>query len=449
MRISTSQLYSSGTAGIERKQDQLLKLQNQLSTGRRLLTPADDPVAAARTLGLTQAKEIEGQYARNQADATDRLRLVDSQLTALTDLLQSVRSRVVQAGNTVLSDSDRQAIASELAARFDEMLGIANSRSAEGEYLFSGYQGASQPFARSAALPPATTGLVGYSGDDGERLLQVGASRQLATNVTGSELFMDIRAGNGSFATAASGNGGLANQGTGLIEAGSVLDREKWVTALDGGFPWQGSSNRELQIRFSSVAGVSNYQLFDVSTTPPPAATVSPLAVSPVLPFTPGQAIPLITTSQPPAPPVSTDFGAQVVINGSPAAGDSFAVTPSVNKSVFQTMQEMIDLLRTPLSSSVARMAYSGQLQAHLGNVDQALVNVAEVQASVGTRLQTLENLSNNSAAFDIQYQQSLSDLVDLDYVKAISDFTREQVTLEAAQKSFATISGLSLFKYI
>jgi flagellar hook-associated protein 3 FlgL len=434
MRISTSQIYGTGVLGIERNQNELLKLQNQISSGRRMLTPADDPIASAKALTVAQSREVAAQYARNQGDASDRLGLVDSQLSALTDVLQSVRERAVQAGNTVLADSDRQAIASELEVRLEEMLGIANGRSAEGDYLFSGYQGNTQPFVRSPAAAPPGTLSVSHSGDDGERLLQVGASRQMAVNVTGSDLFMNVRAGNGIFSTAASGNAGSPNQGSGIVEAGSVLDHQKWQSALNS-FPWNGPSNRELQVRFSAPGF---YRLFDMSTPGGPT-DVSGADI----PFASGQVIPLVTTLP------AADFGAQVVINGAPAAGDTFTITPSTNKSVFQTMQDLIDLLHAPIGSPAARTAFSGQLGGHLTNLDQAMANVSRVHASVGARMQELDALSSNAAAVDIQYQQTLSELQDLDYVKAISDFTRQQVSLEAAQKSFVQISGLSLFNYI
>lgn len=446
MRVSTSQIYDAAVLGMERNQSQLVKLQNQISSGRRMLTPADDPVAATRALVITQSREVAAQYAKNQGAASDRLGLVDSQLSAVTDLLQNVRSRVVQAGNTVLSDSDRQAIAVEIEERFEELLGIANSRSAEGDYLFSGYQSETKPFALSAAQ--ATTASVSYYGDDGERLLQVAASQQMAGSVAGSELFMNIREGNGTFTTAA-GGGAAANQGSGIIDGGSVLDHQQWQRAVSSTFLWQGTSNRSLQIVFSSPGGVSSYQLFDMSTSAPPATPLPPQAVSDVTPFVPGQAIPLLTKAQPPAAPLVTDFGAQVVIEGAPAAGDRFSITQGGNKSAFQTMLEVVDLLRSPLESSSARTAYSGELAGHLSNLDQVQANVSRVQSSVGARLQALDALSNNAAAVDIQYQQTLSDLQDLDYAKAISDFTRQQIGLEAAQKSFVTISGLSLFNHL
>ncbi len=241
MRISSSQIYDIGLRNMGRNQSQLARLQDQLSTGRRMLTPADDPIAAAQALTLTQSKEVATQYVANQLDARDKLRLADTQLGSLTHVLQGVRSRLVQAGSTILSDSDRQAMAGELSASMEEILGLANSRTPAGEYLFSGYQGEVVPFVRSAASASAgATPQIAYLGDDGQRLVQVASSQTMATNVAGSELLMNIREGNGSFATAATGNSaGIANQGSGMIDIGSVLDMQKWQSALEGGFPWQ------------------------------------------------------------------------------------------------------------------------------------------------------------------------------------------------------------------
>ncbi|WP_186411112.1 flagellar hook-associated protein FlgL, partial [Candidatus Propionivibrio aalborgensis] len=239
MRISTNQIYDAGALGIQRNQSALYKLQNQLSSGRRVLTPEDDPVAAAQALIVTQTRDVNAQHIKNQGNASGQLGLLDNQLSSLTDLLQNVRERVIQAGNTgTLTNSDRQTIATELESRLGEMLGIANSRNGSGDYLFSGYQGATLPFAIDAsqsAVPPASTSPVGYFGDDGERLLQVSSSRQLAVNVAGSDVFMSAKGGNGTFATSTGGNiGGGINQGTAAIDQGSVLDQQKWQVAVNG-----------------------------------------------------------------------------------------------------------------------------------------------------------------------------------------------------------------------
>lgn len=441
MRISTSQIFDAGTLGIQRNQFDLFKLQNQLSSGRRVLSPADDPVAAAQALIVTQSKEVNSQYLSNQKDASNQLGLVDNQLSALTNLIQNVRERVVQAGNTTLSNADRQSIASELEARLGELQGIANSQNGSGDYLFSGYQGATLPFAingSGAVVPPATTPPFAYAGDDGERLLQVGASRQIGVNVAGSDLFMNIKNGNGTFVTAAAGNvaGGI-NQGAATIDAGSVLDSAQWSSALNG-FAWSAPANPSLQIRFSVTAGATTYRLYDVSVPG------TPVAVTAANPYTPGQAIPLTATAP------AQNFGAQVVVSGQPSDNDTFTIKPSSNQSLFQTLQNLVGALRTPVGgANNTTTQFSSDLGAQLLNLDRSLDNVSRVQSNVGTRMRELDSLTSTAEDVDVQYQSALSGLQDLDYAAAISDFTKKQMQLEAAQKSFAQISNLGLFSYL
>ena len=445
MRISTSQIYDAGSLNIQRNQASLFKLQNQLSTGRRVLTPEDDPVAAAQALLVTQAKEMNAQQTTNQANAESQLGLVDSQLSSLVDLIQNVRDRVLQAGNTTLGASDRQSIATELEARFGELLGIANAQNGSGDYLFSGYQGATKPFAINASLSavsPATTAPVGYYGDDGERLLQVSSSRVMPINVAGSDVFMSAKQGNGTFAVKTGGNtaGGI-NQGSATADSGSVRDLQKWQQAVNS-YGWSNASNPSIQVRFSVAAGATTYQLYDVSV---PA---SPVAMSAATAYTPGQAIPLASTNPPAA--TATNFGSQFVVQGAPADGDTFSVAPSANQSLFQTMQSLIGILKSPVgSSSYTNSEYSNALGQQLANLDQAMDSVSRVQATVGTRMLELDSLGEAASDLNLQYQTTLSGLQDLDYAKAISDFTMQQTYLEAAQKSFAQISGLSLFNYL
>lgn len=448
MRISTSQIFSAGTQGIQRNQQGLFTLQNQLSTGRRVLTPADDPVAAAQALVVTQSKEVVAQYAENQDTARSQLGLVEGTLSALSDLVQNVRERVVQAGNTTLTGNDRAYIATELEARFAELLGLANTVDGAGMFLFSGYQGMTRPFAIDTAQPasyPATVSPVGYAGDDGERLLQVGASRQMAMNLSGNDVFMGIRSGNGTFVA---GVGGVSsagvpavpatiNQGSATIDAGSLRDQQKWQAALadypSGGF----------RIEFSVSAGVTTYQIYDGAN--------NALLAPPAAPYTPGQVIRLQQTQT--SPPLATqpaDLGVEVVIQGQPANGDSFTVAPSSDQSLFQTVQNLIGVLRTPVGSTAfTNTELSNRLGAELTNLDRALDTISANRADVGTRLKELDSLSSIAEDLDLQYATTLSDLQDLDYAAAISDFTKKQLQLEAAQKSFAQISQLSLFNFL
>ncbi len=452
MRISTSQIFDSGALGIQNGQGAWFKLQNQLSSGRKVLTPKDDPVAAAQALVVTQSRDVNSQFMVNQGQAKSQLGLVDSQLTAVVQSLHNVREKVVQAGNTTLTQSDRDAIAKELESRLSELMGIANTDNGAGEFLFSGYRGGVLPFAvdaSSAIVSPATTPPVGYFGDDGERLLQVSSSRQMAVSAAGSDVFMDIKQGNGAFVSVAAGNlGGGINQGSGIIDGGSVTDLQQWQQALNS-FVWSNSASPAIQVQFAVAAplvsggppGATTYQLFDASGAVPVPMT-DPVA------FTSGQAISIASTSPPAAS--ATGFGSHVVVKGQPGNGDTFSIKPSTNQSLFQTMQSLIGVLRNPVGSTTnTATQYSNDLGAQLTNLDQAFDNISRVQSSIGTRLQEIDSLSSAASDSDIQYQSTLSDLQDLDYTKAISDFIKQQTSLEAAQKSFAQISGMSLFNYL
>ena len=95
--LKIAQIFDSGFKGINRNQYEVFRLQNQLSTGRRVLTPQDDPIAAAQALVLTQAQSVAEQHLTNQEDAQNKLGVAENQLNALGDLLQNVREKLVQA----------------------------------------------------------------------------------------------------------------------------------------------------------------------------------------------------------------------------------------------------------------------------------------------------------------------------------------------------------------
>lgn len=298
MRVSTSTLYDQGVRSMLQQQDSLFRLQQHLSTGKRIMTPSDDPIGAARAHELAQSLSLNTQYTDNRHRAADSLQQVDSTLGSVSNLIQSVRTMAVAAGNPAFSDSERQMMAIELRGHFDELLGLANTKDEQGNYLFSGFQGNTRPFEQTANG-------VEYKGDQGQRLIQVSSSRQLPVSETGEAVF-----------------------------------------GPDG-------------------------------------------------------------------------------------------------SNMFQTIDGFIDALET--SGGMPDGAVSAALQ----ELDSALDNVLTKRAAVGSRLQEIDALQQIGEDTAIQYQQSLSRLQDLDFAQAISDMVRQQALLEAAQKTFTRVSGLSLFNLI
>jgi len=402
MRISTNTVYEQGIATMQRQQEALLKTQQQVSTGRRILTPADDPVAAARALEVSQASSANAQYAVNRNSAKSSLGLEESTLQSLTNLIHDVRTATVGAGNPVLSNNDRAAIAAELRSRLDQLTGLANSTDGTGQYLFSGYQGNVKPFALTA------TGAL-YSGDQGQRLVQASAARQIGISDSGGSIFERIKTGNGVFVLAAA----ATNAGTGVSSPGSVTN----TAALTG---------HNYQINFSVSGSTTTYDVVDATTS---------TTLSTGNAYTSGNAI--------------TVDGMQFDIQGSPASGDRFTITPSSSQSLFKTLNDLIGTIANPVSDAAGSTRLTNGLNAAHLNLGHALDNVLRVRATVGARLQEIDALDSMGADYSLQYEQTLSQLQDVDYTQAISNLTRQQTYLEAAQKSYLKVSAMTLFDYI
>ncbi|MBI5752631.1 MAG: flagellar hook-associated protein FlgL [Hydrogenophilales bacterium] len=299
MRISSSTLYEVGVFSINDQLTKLVKTQQQIALGRRILTPEDDPAGASLALENEKALGVINQYVDNIARARSTLGLEETVLSSTTRVLQDARQLVVNAGNPTLSSTNLAALATTLRSHYDELLGQANSKDGQGGYLFAGHKSATLPFTQ-------TTGAGVYAGDQGQLKIQINASRQLAVSDSGQDVFNPGVTGSDIFATI-----------------------ETFITALNSG-----------------------------------SVTASDLTTA-------------------------------------------------------------------------------------LTQIDTAVNNVLRVRASIGSRLNELDAAEGANLDAVLQYESTLSNIRDLDYTRAITDLTRQQTGLEAAQKSFVSVQGLNLFNFI
>ncbi len=182
MRISTQTLFESGANSIGDLQSGLFKTQQQISSGRRILSPSDDPVGAARALDVTQSQSVNTQYGVNRQSANASLKAEEGTLSSVTSLYQDVQTAITSASNSALSDTERGFLATELSGRLNELLGLANARDGLGNYMFSGFQSDTPAYVQTASG-------ASYQGDQGQQLLQVDASRQMAVGNPGQAVF--------------------------------------------------------------------------------------------------------------------------------------------------------------------------------------------------------------------------------------------------------------------
>lgn len=444
IRISTGMIFDQGVKAINSQTAQLLHVQQQVASNRRILTPADDPVGAARALVVNQSVDVAKQFATNHDNAKSALGLEEGHLAGVNELMGRLKTLAVQAGNGALTNTDRRTIATELRARFDELMGIANAADGNGEFIFGGYMSKTRPFAASvdAYIQNAATAEASlYSGDDGQRRLQVSPTRFMEVGDAGNDIFMRIKNGNGHFAT----NYAAGNTGTGVIDMGSVTNPAAWNSA---------SNSKNLEVRFwvdtTGAIGAANTTYYDLVDATSGNSLFTNAASATGAGGTYNHAYVAnqpITFSGLAAPYV--DFGASVVVSGAPASGDAFTIQASSSQSLFRTLAGLIGTLEAGTSGGASNAKYAIDIGNAIGNLDRANDNILRVRAAIGSRLSEVDSLASVNEDLKLQYQQTLSNIQDLDYAKAISDLTRKQTDLEAAQKSFLRTSQLSLFNYL
>lgn len=304
MRVSTNTIFQSGIARISELQSAQVKLQQQISTQRRILTPSDDPTGSARAIDITHSQSVNSQFIENRKLVNNSLAFEEATLTNVTDLLLAIKSTVISAGNGAFSDRERGFLAAEVRGQMSQLLGLANTRDGVGNFIFSGSKTDTQPFIQTA------TGAT-YQGDTQQQAIQVSTSRNIETNDAGSNIFQS---------------------------------------------------------------------------------------------------------------------------NG---------------QDVFQVLTNLASLLDTPVTDATSQAALKAGLATAGDGLDNTLDAVLTTRAMVGSRLNEVEALEAFGQELKLQYAEALSEIQDLDYAQALSDFTQKQTILEAAQKSFATTSQLSLFNYI
>ncbi|MGY6277657.1 flagellar hook-associated protein FlgL [Methylomonas sp. MgM2] len=194
MRISTSWNHQLGVNAILDQQAKLSETQMKLSTGKKILTPSEDPAAAVRLLDLDQVTKQTQQYQDNIVIARQRLSLEEANIQDVVDTLFRIKELTVQGLNDTNTQPDRAAIAAEIDQLKEHLLGIANTKNANGEYIFAGYATDTQPYAKgpafdSTVVPGSPVDSYPYFGDNNQRSLQIGPSRFITDGNYGEQVF--------------------------------------------------------------------------------------------------------------------------------------------------------------------------------------------------------------------------------------------------------------------
>lgn len=306
MRISTNTIFQSGTNQLMGLQTDLNKLSIQTATGKRVNSPADDPVAAARLLELNTAKDLNANFAGTRKTAETLLQTYETSLSNVTDTIQAIQSTVIASGNGSYTDAERSKLGNELQGYMDTLLNLANSKDSQGNYMYAGYATQTVPFELNT-----TTNLYEYKANATRTELQVDIQSKMKVTYTGDQIF-----------------------------------------GPDGA-------------------------------------------------------------------------------------------------NVFKSLQDMITLLKTPITDSTTQATYSAGVATTIDQMQGWLNNVLDARSEIGSNLNFIDTMNTTGDSLDYQYDASISDLQDLDYAQALSDISKKTSILQAAQKAFVATSNISLFSLI
>lgn len=339
MRVSTNQFFQMGFGSINKHQNNLLDIQEKLSTMKRVNRPSDDPVAMSQIHSLNRTKNTIDQYKQNGEFAKSQLALEETNVTDTIDVLQRIRVLGIQMSNDTYNADQRRATAAEVQQLMQHVKGIMNTKNSEGEYAFAGNNVKDTPFVDDVDNP----GFLIYIGN------------------------IDPNHPDPEFAALARPE---ANFGGRFVQIGFDHTDE---------------------LRPNDEYNMSRVRITDAG---------------------------------------SKVFGFEPY--------DSSTLVDGQDKNIYNTLKVMFDRL----------MAGEKPGDDVLDDLKNAITNMSEVVAGIGSRQVRIEAQYNAGEAFKISLQDRQKDIEELDVIEGISKFTVHQISLQMAQQVFSRVQQMSLFNY-
>ena len=401
-RLGTANMYDRTINNINRQQNELASQMEHTSAGMRVIRPSDDPVAAAQAERARNRLERIASDQRGLDAQTATITYAESTLGEINDALQEFRSLLVQAGNGVYNQVQRDTLVEQLTSLRDQIAKYANRTDSNGLPLFRGLDTATgMPF------PNDQEGIQSGQANNGEFFI--------ANTLNGVQAFFSGRTGNGvleidPYSHAA----GVPNQGKAHADIGVIKDPAAAAAVTT-----------PIEITFQDNAGVMEYSV-DGGTTWAAYKNGGAIEVA----------------------------GMEVVIKGEPAAGDGFTIKPSTTISTFEALDRAIAAVRdneNPDGSTAYGTLAHGITQS-LTELDTALNRVSTVRGLAGDLLNQAERMGNTLLAREeqVEAQRVAAEQYDSEgMVRAISQMQTQQTAVSAALQSYASIQKLSLLNYI
>jgi len=407
MRISTEQLYNRSIQSVLDNQGTLSDIQTQLSSGKKLLRPSDDPVGTSQLIRLTEDIDLLQQYNKNNNLLTNSLEQEETVLSSINTSVNRARVLMIQSGNGIISPDDRQAIGVEIEQIRDQVFDLMNSRNPAGEYIFAGFQSASPAFSFNAS---ATGNKYSFEGDQGENKIKVSDTVALQVNNSGRDVFEDV------FSRFQAGITGSVGATSSQLSVQGQTDFDKFHTA-----------------NYDAVTAANNdFRVTVLSATQAQISNVGTGNIIDTIAFSSGDAF--------------LFNGLEIEIEGTTGDTVDFQLEPPEKNNIAETLNSFINAL---YDKDVSDGDFDNALSDALIGVDNSLISMGDAISAIGGRMNVAESVLASNLDLDIANRSARSNIEDVDYAKAVSELSRQETALQAAQATFSLVTGTSLFDYI
>ncbi|CAH0540880.1 flagellar hook-associated protein FlgL [Vibrio marisflavi] len=394
-RISSFHNYQSIQNDIRRQEAKIHHNQAQLASGKKLLSPSDDPLAAHYIQELGQQSEQIRQYLSAITLVRNRLENHEVIIDNAENFTDEARRTLMEMINGSLSAEDREAMKRELTELADNFLVLSNVQDASGNYIFSGTKPKTQPFFRD------NEGRVTYNGDDYQRKMKVANSLEVPINDPGSKVFMEIDNPFGDY------------EPQYQLQEGSELLFER-ARNLDP------DDKSIYTVTFNELPnGQFGYQLEQDGSTVQSGEYDSSVGIK------------------------YNELTIQ--LKGQVTAGDSLSLEPRKTFSVFDTFKDALEYS----TGSVSDASNTAKLQQLVQEFHAAFIHLNKARSDVGARLSTIDFQEQQHEDFQLSLKKSKSTFEDLDYAQAVIEFNENERALKASQLAFGKTKDLTLFNYI
>lgn len=401
-RMSTAMMYENASSSISSASSALYNLQSQISSGKRVNVPSDDPVAAAQASIVKDRKAMNDSYLSGIGVVETQVSQSLTEVSNSIGSIQGLMELAVQARNGSLTPADLQSLGNSAQNYLDQMVASANAKDGQGNYLFSGTRTQTQPYALNSS------GTYDYSGDQTSIYVRTSSSGVSQTGWSGVALFQSAKQGDGVVA----GSAASTNKGNAFISESRTTTPKSYD-----------ANTYTISYAKDATSGKLMQTVTDASSN----IVTGPTAYTPTM---------------------TTSFGgASVQMEGVPQEGDSFTIGPAKRVNTLDAASQLVNLLKNAPGMSASDLA-NGLAQASV-NLSNGMDSMMSVQSLMGSELKGMDDqktaIKNNS----VQLESQRSDLEDLDYAKALSDLAQQKTALSASMQTFTSISSLSLFNYI